>query len=76
MSETYTKELMSTFGANFRERRERMNISQCSLSRSTGLPQSLLSTVEAGRNMTLRTMAKLAEALGAEVSELLTKPRN
>jgi transcriptional regulator with XRE-family HTH domain len=77
MSNSYAEELRETFGRKFRRRRESLRMSQGCLSRRSGMPQSTLSCVEAGIvNLTLRTMAKLAEALSADVPTLLTKQRD
>ena len=73
MSDSYAAELLSCFGRNFRRRREYLKISQCSLSRSSGIPQPTLSLVEAGLlNLTLRRMVKLASAVGSDVPAMLT----
>lgn len=66
-------ELAKQLGANCRQRRMALKMSQAELSERTGIAASHLSHIEHGRaNPTLEIMEQLAEALGATVVELLT----
>ena len=57
-----------------RELRREAALSQQDLERMTGVAQSTLSTLEAGkRDAQPRTVRKLAEALGVEPRELLRR---
>jgi transcriptional regulator with XRE-family HTH domain len=61
------------FGRNLRRRREALGMTQTSMAGQTGMRQATLSEVEAGvANMTLRTMTRLAEAVGSDVAAMLT----
>lgn len=60
------------FGRNFREARRAAKLSQQEVERLTGIPQHYVSTLERGReNPTLETMARLAEAVGKPLADLL-----
>lgn len=68
-------DLQIVFGENLKVARERLGMSQREFSQHTGLTQQYLSLVETGqKNLTLRTMMTLAEAVGEAVSEML-RPR-
>jgi ribosome-binding protein aMBF1 (putative translation factor) len=68
--------LQILFGENLRTARLIVGLSQAELAARSGLTQQYLSKVETGhKNVTLRTMAALAEAVGREVSVLLRHPR-
>ena len=68
--------LQILFGENLRTARLIAGLSQSELAARSGLTQQYLSKVETGhKNVTLRTMAALAEAVGREVSVLLRHPR-
>jgi DNA-binding XRE family transcriptional regulator len=65
-------DLQIVFGKNLKVARERLGMSQREFSQHTGLTQQYLSRVEIGRkNLTLRTMMTLAEAVDETVSEML-----
>lgn len=60
------------FGRNFREARRAAKLSQQEVERLTGIPQHYISTLERGReNPTLETMARLADAIGKPLADLL-----
>lgn len=68
--------LQILFGENLRTARLIAGLSQAELAARSGLTQQYLSKVETGhKNVTLRTMATLAQAVGREVSVLLRHPR-
>ena len=65
-------ELSLRFGANVKRLRKQAGLSQEALADLAGLARSYMSEVEVGRrNPTLKIVAKIAGALGAEPSELL-----
>lgn len=64
------------FAHNLRRLREMKKISQEHLADLAGLHRTYVSSVERGeRNITVDSMEKLAEALNADIRELL-KPNN
>jgi ribosome-binding protein aMBF1 (putative translation factor) len=68
--------LQILFGENLRTARLIAGLSQAELAARSGLMQQYLSKVETGhKNVTLRTMATLAEAVGRDVSVLLRHPK-
>jgi transcriptional regulator with XRE-family HTH domain len=63
-------QLRRLFAANFRRLRAEKGLKQ----RDLGIPQKTVSAAESGRSdLMLSTMARLAEAVGADVPALLTK---
>jgi DNA-binding XRE family transcriptional regulator len=69
-------DLQIIFGENVKAARERHGMSQREFSEQTGFTQQYLSLVETGqKNLTLRTMMTLAQAVGETVSEML-RPRS
>jgi DNA-binding XRE family transcriptional regulator len=69
-------DLQIIFGENVKAARERHGMSQREFSEQTGFTQQYLSLVETGqKNLTLRTMMTLAQAVGEMVSEML-RPRS
>lgn len=65
-------DLRSSFGRNFRRAREALGLSQQGLARQCGVPQPTLSAVECGQlNMSLRSMARLADAVCQQVPDML-----
>jgi hypothetical protein len=59
---------------NVRRAQMELGQSQTLLSQPTGLPQPTISQIEAASiNITLRTLGKVAEAVGWPVRELLTE---
>lgn len=66
-------DLRKTFGNAVRHRRKSLGISQRVMASEYGLSQRLLSSIETGsNNCTIRTMARIAEALEADLSAMLT----
>lgn len=64
-------ELRQAFGASIRRRREALGVSQRAISRQHEVNQRIWSAIEAGSlNMTLKTMARVANAVGADVPTL------
>lgn len=64
-------------GANVRLTRERHGWSQERLATATGLHRTYISGIERGvRNPTIEILAKLAEALGVEPSDLVRPARS
>lgn len=60
------------FGRRLRELRLERDLSQEKLGELAGLDRTYVSSAEAGRrNVSLKTICKLAEALGIEAEELL-----
>jgi len=59
-------------GARVKQRREFLNLSQDELSRLSGVSQASIHYIESGENSpTAKTLAKLADALGVSMAELL-----
>jgi transcriptional regulator with XRE-family HTH domain len=68
-------ELRALFGANLRRARQKADLTQEDVRARTGIRQHYVSEVENGaHNVTLGTMASLADAVGVEVRHLL-RPR-
>lgn len=60
------------FGKRLRELRSERELSQEKLGELAGLDRTYVSSAEAGRrNVSLKTIYKLAEALGVEAKDLL-----
>jgi transcriptional regulator with XRE-family HTH domain len=60
---------------NIRRRRERLGLSQEALAENCGLHRTYIGAIERGeRNITVNTLARVAEALGCSVIELLSNP--
>jgi DNA-binding XRE family transcriptional regulator len=71
-SDATPADLQIIFGENVKAARERHGMSQREFSQQTGFTQQYLSLVETGqKNLTLRTMMTLAQAVGETVSEML-----
>ncbi len=67
--------LKQRFGANVREQRKRLNVSQGELSFRIGADQAYVSRIERGQmNVTLETVEQTAIALGIEIETLLALP--
>jgi transcriptional regulator with XRE-family HTH domain len=68
------KKLLEVDGVKLRELRRDRALAQEDLERMTGVAQSTLSALEAGkRDAQPRTVRKLAEALGVEPRELMRR---
>jgi transcriptional regulator with XRE-family HTH domain len=65
------KNARQQFGANLRSEREKAGLSQEALAHLAGLDRTFVGQVERGeRNVSIDNMAKLAKALGLELSDL------
>lgn len=70
-----TDDLLKRFGDRVREIRSEKDVSQERLSELAGLHRTYVSLIERGeRNVTLRTIARIANALEVELSELMPTP--
>lgn len=68
----YDEDICADFGRRLRVLRTERGLTQESLGAAAGLERTYVSDAEAGtRNATLRTVAKLAKALGVKPSDLL-----
>lgn len=68
------EDVLSRFGARLREVRTRKKISQERLAELADLHRTYVSLIERGeRNITLRTLEKLALALSVEMTELMPR---
>lgn len=64
----------SRFGKRLREVREAQGLSQEALAAKAGLHRTYVGLMERGvRNVTLRTIEKLADALGVEMADLMPR---
>lgn len=60
------------FGANLKAERQKAGLSQEALAHVAGLDRTFVGQVERGeRNVSIDNMAKLAQALGLKLSELM-----
>jgi len=67
-------EILSIFGSNLRHIREEKGYSQRELSTRCNIDNADISRMEKGNiNVTLRTVAQLADALDVKVVDLLTQ---
>lgn len=63
---------------NIHRLRKRHGLTQAELAKQTGLAQSRISDLETylpNSQPTVKTLARIAQALGVEVADLLSKPR-
>lgn len=66
------RELMTSFGKRCRALRAEAGMSQEAFANSIGMDRSYYASIETGmRNVTLASMAKIAQGLGICLSELL-----
>ncbi len=66
---------IAIFGRNVRAERERAGLKQAEVGERIGVGQQRLALIEGGKqNVTLRTMASLAEALGCDLPGMLVEP--
>jgi transcriptional regulator with XRE-family HTH domain len=63
------------FGDAIRRARREQGLSQQSLARASGVPQSHLSKIEAGQDVQLSTLRRVAKALGYELRLEAARPR-
>jgi len=62
------------FGANLRVARKALGLSQEKLGEKAGLHHTYVGSVERGeRNVSINNMERLAEAVGREITELLSE---
>ena len=65
-------ELQRRFGRNLRDRREQLGLSQEALADLVGVHRTYVGGVERGeRNLTLRSVERIADAIEADPLELL-----
>jgi len=65
--------LLRKIGARVRKRRKELGLTQQELAGTLGIGATNLTHIENGeQNLTIRTLAKLADALGTTVGELVT----
>lgn len=68
-------EARAALAANVIAARNKRGMTQVDLSSATGIAQQKISAIEQGsENVTLRTLARLAHALGVSETALLRKP--
>ena len=65
------REFYKAVGENVRKRRLKRKWTQIKLGDETGLDAQNISRIELGYNCKLKTLRKLAEALGCSVSDLV-----
>ena len=64
--------LLSQIGLRILRRRQVLGLSQQELAEKLGIAQTNIGRIEHGKqNLTIRTLAKLADALGVTVAELI-----
>jgi transcriptional regulator with XRE-family HTH domain len=68
--------LVLKVGRRIAELRQLAGLTQEELAEQLGVGWRYLSRAERGENLTLRTMAKIANVFGVEVRSLLKKPRS
>ena len=72
MSSKGSSSPMATFGARLRALRQAAKLSQEALADEAGLDRTYISSCERGkRNVSLRNIYRLADALGVKPSEML-----
>lgn len=70
-------DLNARLGENLRQRRHAVGLSQEALADHCGLHRTYIGAVERGeRNVTLRTLEKIATALAVDPVELLREPQS
>lgn len=68
-------QLQRTVGRNLRAHRQRLGISQEAFADVLGVHRTYMGGMERGeRNLTLRTVERIAERLGVDPGDLLTEP--
>ena len=76
-SSDHAVEVLKAVGNRIREARSRAGLTQKDLGAKAGHTQSYIYEVETGRtNVTLRTLANLADALGMEVRDFFLESRS
>ena len=65
--------LLRKIGRRIRQRRTELDMTQKELAERLGITSSNITIIEQGeQNLTIRTLAKLADALGTTIGELVT----
>lgn len=59
-----------TYELRIRELRQHLGLSQSALADKSGVPQTTISAIESGTNLTYETAKKLSKALGVSTDEL------
>jgi transcriptional regulator with XRE-family HTH domain len=59
-----------TYTLRIRELRQKLGLSQSALADKSGVPQTTISAIESGTNLTYETAKKFARALGVSTDEL------
>lgn len=59
-----------TYTLRIRELRQKLGLSQSALADKSGVPQTTISAIVSGTNLTYETAKKLARALGVSTDEL------
>ena len=68
-------DVLRRFGEQVRKVRSAKGVSQERLSELAGLHRTYISLIERGeRNVTLRTIAKIAKSLDVDLAELMPRP--
>ena len=74
--EEVPQNLLAVFGGNLRAARLKGGLKQSDLAERLGFAQSRIALIESGhQNLTLKTMMRLAEVVGHNVSDMLLKPK-
>ncbi len=69
--------LAAYLAANIQKLREKRGLSQLQLAKQAGIPRTTLTNVESGAgNPSLTNLARISEALGVGIEELLSRPRS
>jgi len=77
MVKSNMRRLLSTLAKRMKERRQVLGLSQEALADRSGLSSNFIARIEIGdKTPSLSTLAKLANALGTSVSELLADQRH
>jgi transcriptional regulator with XRE-family HTH domain len=72
---TASPDYLALFGRNVRAKREQAGLKQVEVGERIGVGQQRLALIESGKqNVTLKTMASLAEALGCDLPGMLVEP--
>lgn len=72
MRQTTTRKLLATLARRMKEHRQTLGLSQEALAERSGLSSNFIARIEiGGKTPSLSTLAKLADALGTTVSDLL-----
>lgn len=76
LAEKVPEDLQAVFGKNLTRARLKSGLKQSEVAEQAGLTPARISLIESGQvNLTLKTMMRLAQAVGADVSALLRKAK-